>query len=116
LEAISDQHLSNFLNASDAVLLPYRRITGSAALSTALSAARGVVVADLPYFREVLGPEPDAAAFFRPGCASDLASAIASFLSVPVEIRNAAASRLAARYDWPTVVEPVAMHIRRLTR
>jgi len=115
LEAISDQHLSNLLNASDAVLLPYRRITGSAALLTALAAERGVVVADLPYFREVLRPEPDAAAFFRPGSASDLASAITTFLSVPLEIRNAAAGRLATRYDWPTVVEPVAVHIRRLT-
>jgi len=115
LEAISDQHLSNLLNASDAVLLPYRRITGSAALLTALAAERGVVVADLPYFREVLRPEPDAAAFFRPGSASDLASAITTFLSVPLEIRNAAAGRLATLYDWRTVVEPVAVHIRRLT-
>ena len=57
---LTDAEVADVTGASDAVLLPYREITGSAALLMALGMGRGVVASDLPYFREILGGEPDA--------------------------------------------------------
>ena len=60
---ISDQEFSDIVNASEAVLLPYRQITGSGALLAAWTLKRGVIVSDLQYFREIASPEPDAVAY-----------------------------------------------------
>ena len=67
LGEVEPQVVSDLLHAADAVLLPYRRITGSGVLLQALTAGVGVVASDLPYFREVLAPEPDAGVFIRAG-------------------------------------------------
>ncbi|MGH7447987.1 MAG: glycosyltransferase, partial [Longimicrobiales bacterium] len=57
---LSDHEFADLAAASDAQLLPYQKITGSGALLSALGFGRGVIVSDLPYFREILAEEPDA--------------------------------------------------------
>lgn len=105
---LSDQRLADLLEAADAVCLPYRSITGSGVLLQALTAGCGVVVSDLPYFREILQREPEAAVFTPPGDEAALARAIREFFAVPREDRQNAALRLAERYDWNRCVAPLA--------
>lgn len=50
---IADDDLQIFLNASDAVVIPFRNATNSGSVALALSFARPVVVPDMPVFREV---------------------------------------------------------------
>ena len=57
---LSDQEFADLMGASDAAFLPYRNVTGSAVLLTAIGFGRPVIATDLPYFREVLAPEPEA--------------------------------------------------------
>lgn len=105
---LDDAELVAWLSAADAVLLPYRRITGSAALLTALSRSRGVVASDLPYFREVLAPEPEAGVLVTPNDPSGLAAGIERFFDRPREIRETAARRIASALAWAEIVAPVA--------
>jgi glycosyltransferase involved in cell wall biosynthesis len=104
---LSDQELADITAASDAVLLPYRNITSSAALLSAIGFGRGVVTSDLPYFREILAPEPDAAMIVPTREADAWAEAITIFLERPNEVRSGAALRLANRYSWDRCVDPV---------
>jgi beta-1,4-mannosyltransferase len=104
---LSDQEFADLTAASDAILLPYRAITGSSALLAALGLSRGVVTSDLPYFREILADEPDAGVTV-PGSDPDVwADAILDYLERPAAARNRAALRVAARYSWDTCVEPL---------
>ena|SRR5436190_12186349 len=108
LQDVDDQRLADLIAASDAVLLPYRTITGSAALLTALSFAKAVVASDLPYFREVLDVEPDARVLTAPGDAQALAGGIREFFAVAQLRRARAARAIASQLTWPHVVRPVA--------
>jgi glycosyltransferase involved in cell wall biosynthesis len=99
--------LANLLNAADCVILPYLDIVGSGALAASLTLGRGVVVSDLPYFRESLAGAPEAGVFFRPGDASALAAAVATFFSEDVAIRQLAARRLATQLRWDGLVTPI---------
>jgi beta-1,4-mannosyltransferase len=110
----SDQQLADLFEACDAVLLPYRRITGSGVLLHALTAGRGVVVTDLPYFREVLADGGEAAVFTDAANATAVAHAIEQYFSLPAAYRGRAARSVADRYDWSQLVGPVAewLHAR----
>ena len=72
----------------------------------ALGMGRGVVASDLPYFREILGGEPDAgrrgALHGSRPCGPSTSS---TYLRKPVEARQRAALRLAEQYSWDRCVE-----------
>jgi beta-1,4-mannosyltransferase len=104
---LSDQEFADVMGASDAALLPYRNITGSAVLLTAIGFGRPVIAADLPYFREVLAAEPDAAALVASDDPVVWAEAIDDFLSRAPEMRREAVLRLADRYSWDRTVVPL---------
>jgi glycosyltransferase involved in cell wall biosynthesis len=104
---LTDQEFADLTAASDAALLPYRAITGSAALLAALGLGRGVVTSELPYFQEILAQEPDAGVTVRGWDAADWADGIMRYLERPAEVRRRAALRLAARYSWDRCVEPL---------
>jgi glycosyltransferase involved in cell wall biosynthesis len=103
---LSDQELADLLHASDCVLLPYRRITGSGVLFSALSMSRGVVATDLPYFRSTLAEDPDAGVLCRKGDVADLAAAVQRFFAQPLAVRQSAARHLADGRAWDRVVRP----------
>jgi glycosyltransferase involved in cell wall biosynthesis len=114
LTHVSDQAVTDLIAAADAVLLPYREVTGSAVLLSALSGRRGVVASDLPFFREMLAPEPEAGELCPPDDPAALAAAIRRFFALPLVRRRAAAGRLAERYAWDRVVEPVVAKLQQL--
>ena len=102
---LTDQEFADLTGASDVMLLPYNTITGSGALLAALGLGRGVVASDLPYFQEILAPEPDAGVTVPDRSADAWANAIVRYLDRPAAVRRHAALRLAARYDWDRCVE-----------
>jgi beta-1,4-mannosyltransferase len=104
---LTDQEFADFTAASDAVLLPYRAITGSGALLAALGLGRGVIASGLPYFQEILADEPDAGVTVTGWDAADWADGIIRYLERPAAVRSRAALRLAARYSWDRCVEPL---------
>ena len=113
LRSLSPQELADILNASDAVLLPYRKITGSGALMLAMTLGSGVIASDLPYFREILAENPDAAFLSKVGSEQALANAIKKYLTIPADRRRSAAKKIAQEYSWDRVVKPVASALRR---
>ena len=107
LENQPAQTVSDLFTACDCFLLPYDKITGSGALLTAATLGRGVVASDLPYFRRITAPEPDAAVLFKPGSLRALEEGIREFFTKDVRRRHEASRRLADRVPWPKVVKPV---------
>jgi glycosyltransferase involved in cell wall biosynthesis len=106
------QRLADLHEAAEAVLLPYTEVTGSGALLAALSQSRAVIVTPMPYFKEILAPEPDAgviAADVSPGA---LVRAAELCFASNMKVRNEAARRLADLYAWERVVPPVAEWLR----
>ncbi|MCL7421336.1 MAG: glycosyltransferase [Methylobacter sp.] len=104
---LSEQEFADYVSISDALLLPYRKITGSGALLAALTLSKGVIASDLPYFQEVLGKKAEAGVLVPPENASVLAENIREYLSIPAGVRNQAARCLAEQYNWAKVVAPV---------
>ena len=111
--ALTDQEFSDIISASEAVLLPYRKITGSGSLLAAWTLARGVIASDLPLFREMLAPEPDAGETFEADDSGSLAAAIRRYLAKPAEARTGAALRAANYYSWDRTVEPLVRIMER---
>jgi glycosyltransferase involved in cell wall biosynthesis len=103
---LSDQEFADITAASDAVLLPYRHVTGSAALLTALGFGRAVIAADLPYFRELLAGAADAALLVAGTDAAAWSDAITGMLSRPADTRRQAALNLADHYSWERCIGP----------
>jgi beta-1,4-mannosyltransferase len=104
---LSEQELSDFANACDCILLPYKKITGSGALLLALTLRKGVVASDLPYFREILRKVPNAGLLVSPNSPEALAKGIDDFLSIPLKVREEASKLLADMFSWNDVVVPV---------
>jgi glycosyltransferase involved in cell wall biosynthesis len=110
---LSQQELSDVLSASEAVLLPYRRITGSGALMTAATFGRGVVASRLPYFEEMLQGRPDAGRLFNADDHRDLRAKTGEYLRVPRQTRTAAARSIADQCAWAKTIQLVAQGLRR---
>ena len=104
---LSNQEFADYAAISSALLLPYRRVTGSGALLAALSLSRGVIASDLPFFRDVLGSNTAAGTLVPPESPRALSEAIKDYLKLPSETREEAAALLADRYNWCAVVQPV---------
>jgi glycosyltransferase involved in cell wall biosynthesis len=115
-DKISDQQFVDLAAASDAQLLPYRKITGSAALLTALGLGRGVIASDLPYFREVLSREPEAGALVSSPTPEAWSESILEYLSRPPERRRRGAERLADLYSWDRCVDSLVQAIEAYER
>ncbi len=110
---LSNQEVSDLLQLAALVWLPYRRITTSAALLLALSASRGVVATDLPFFDEILSRSPDAGRLVAVGDAHALAESTIEYLKLPPERRSRAARALADEFQWSSGVGDFATVLRR---
>ena len=107
----TNQEFADFTASSDAVLLPYTEVTTSGVLLSAWTLGSGVICSDLPFFRELL-PEPtDAGQLFKANDSESLAEAIRSYLTIPRDLRIAAALRQARTSSWATCVRPVVQWI-----
>jgi len=109
---LTDQEFADLITASDAVLLPYRRITTSAVLLAAWTFGRGVVATPLPYFEEFVRPRPEAGQISENGSAEAFASAIQRYLLIDPAVRAAAASRASAEFTWERAASVVATPLR----
>jgi glycosyltransferase involved in cell wall biosynthesis len=82
----------------------------------ALTASRGVIASDLPFFREILDGAASAGRLVTPSDPMALAEATRSYLQVPASERSAAARALADRYDWDKVVHDFAETLKAKAR
>jgi glycosyltransferase involved in cell wall biosynthesis len=112
--SLSDQEFADYCSACDALLLPYRKITGSGALLAALTLGRGVIASDLPYFREILQDSSEAGMLVPANDPDALADGLQRYLDIDSTRRAAAARRLAEKYAWSEVVQPVLQELRRM--
>lgn len=79
LRYVSDEEYVSLIQASDCVVLPYRRGTNSGVTSTVLALRRSLIVSDIPMFRNhPLIPE---GSFFRSGDSADLYERLMDFAS-----------------------------------
>jgi beta-1,4-mannosyltransferase len=104
--ALTDEEFSAAMAASDAVLLPYRAVTGSGVLFAAWTMGAGVIASDLPFFSEMLSGEPMRGRTFRAGDSADLARVIESYLGVPAEHRRQAVLHAVVELSPDRVVVP----------
>jgi glycosyltransferase involved in cell wall biosynthesis len=111
-DRLSDQNVSNLLHLSEMMWLPYRRISSSSAALLALTASRGVIASDLPFFREILEGSAGAGRLVRASDPMALAEATRAYLQVSASERAAAARALADRYAWDQVVQDFAQTLR----
>lgn len=109
---VDAQRLADLHEAADAVLLPYSAVTSSGALLAALSQSRAVIVTPMPYFKEILAPEPDAGVIAADVSPAALVRAVELCFASNMKTRNEAARRLADLYAWERVVPPVAEWLR----
>ena len=115
-ERLSDQDVSNLLHLSEMMWLPYRRISSSSAVLVSLTASRGVVASDLPFFREILEGEENAGRLVEPGDPVAIAGATREYLEVRTDERARAARRVADRYAWDQVVHDFASALKARAR
>jgi glycosyltransferase involved in cell wall biosynthesis len=115
-DRLSDQNVSNLLHLSEMMWLPYRRISSSSAVLLALTASRGVIASDLPFFREILEGAASAGRLVKPSDPMALAEATRAYLEVPASERAAAARKLADRYAWDQVVQDFALTLKARAR
>ena len=113
---LDDQEYRDVVEASDGILLPYRRITTRGALLHAMSCARGVIASDCAYFREILGGEPEAGVLVRSDDVDSLVAGIVEYCSMESSKRGKAARRVADNYCWREVVGDLVTEIRRSHR
>ncbi len=111
---LENEEFGNFMRAVDGLLLPYRSITTSGLLMAALGVGTPVVAFAHPFFREVLGPEPEAAVLVERFDAGGLAEGIEELLARDRAAARAAALRLSERYAWKRTVVPFAERLRQL--
>lgn len=107
---IPEDELPAYYQASDVLVYPYREVTTSGALMTALSFRKAIVATDLPAFREVLR-DGDAALLVNYGDVHGLASALTKLIRDRKERERLAlgvASAENSNNSW--------MHIARETR
>lgn len=106
-EYISAEELSQLYTLADCVAFPYKAISTSGALMTAMSFGKAIVATDLPYFQEVL--QDGALGSLVPyGNTSQLSTEIASLLLSPSkrqELQKALLKVVDGRKQWEEIAE-----------
>ena len=109
---LTEDEFADAVGASEAVVLPYRAITGSSMLFAAWTLGAGVIASDLPFFREMLDGRPLLGRTFRNGDAADLARAIETYLAIPLEERRQAIAAAVDDLEPERVVTPFVEALR----
>src|SRR5690606_5164270 len=113
-QSLGPHDFADLMHASDCALLPYRDATTSGALMAALTFGRPVVASDLPAFSEITQLGRECSVLAPNDDDSALSAGIEAVLGWPRDRREQAARRLAERFSWPNVVQPVTEEMRRL--
>jgi len=102
---LSDQDFSNFISISDAIILPYRKITTSGLLLAAITFLKPIIAVDHPYFKEIIADYKHAALFFSPLNEKALSLAIKNFLQKDKKEILRDLKKLKNRFSWDSCVE-----------
>jgi glycosyltransferase involved in cell wall biosynthesis len=98
--ALNDTEFCRLQSCSNAVILPYRSVTGSGALLAAWTLGTPVIASDLVFFREMSEGNEGALHLFRTGDAQSLGSVILKLCKDTSGDCKAAAVRAGRKYQW----------------
>ena len=98
LEYVPDDEVQVYMNAADAVVLPYLEITTSAVLLLALSFGKPVIAPSLGYIKEILDPE--GSFMYDSGDPEGIYSSMKSALRSDLAAMGRRNLERAAKYTW----------------
>ncbi len=104
-EYVSEEELANYLAASDLAVFPYRSVTGSGALLTALGHGLPVVASDIGCFSEMLY-DWDGTELVHPDDTETLADSILRLLNKRKKA-DQIATRASRRFSWESMVAEI---------
>ena len=108
---LGDEEFAGLVKASDAVLLPYLRVTNSAVLVDVLSAGRPVIASRHAVFEEIAARAPGAVEFTEAPTPSGIQAALLRYIDVAATANEAARTFRSA--DWWTAVAPLRAYLGR---
>lgn len=112
--SLTEQEFSDIISVSEAVILPYQKITSSGVLLAAWSMGRAVIASNLPFFKEMIPKGSNFGFLFKKGDKNDLALKVTNILKISNHIRSRAAKEQSAKYEWANCIKPVVEKIMRI--
>lgn len=112
-EYVSEEEMGLWLAASDVVVLPYRKISGSAIAARAIGARRPIAAAEVGGLKEIVVPGVTGE-LFAPGDAGGLANAVGRVLARGLAAYAPGLDRAAAETAWPRYAEKILSFIAAL--
>jgi glycosyltransferase involved in cell wall biosynthesis len=92
-----------WMNAADAVVLPYRQITTSGAAMLAWSFGKPVIAPALPAFVEPMTGAPFLGLLYDPAAPNGLAEALRQAVAIDWQSRHEPILTWARQFDWPSI-------------
>lgn len=103
---VDDNEMAELFERADAVVLPYRSVSGSGVVSLAFHYRKPIIASDLPGFSEILRAS-GAGRLFKPGDASDLAATLDRLTKDDLAGASEAAARSAKDLTWNKFVSTI---------
>ena len=112
-EYVSEEEMARWLAACDAVVLPYRYVSGSGIAARAVASRRPMAAAAVGGLAETVDPGVTGE-LFPPGDAAGLAAAVRRVLERAPGHYEPGLARAAERASWPRYVEGLLSHVASL--
>jgi beta-1,4-mannosyltransferase len=100
---VPDADVQLWMNAADAVALPYRQITTSGAAMLAWSFGKPVIAPALPAFVELMGAAPFLGLLYDPTQPDALAGALRQAAEIDWQARRELILSWVQQFDWPGI-------------
>jgi glycosyltransferase involved in cell wall biosynthesis len=97
-----------WMNAADAVVLPYRQITTSGAAMLAWSFGKPVIAPALPAFTEPMAAAPFLGLLYDPARPDGLAEALRQATTVDWQAHRTPILTWARQFEWPSIGQQMA--------
>jgi glycosyltransferase involved in cell wall biosynthesis len=112
-EYVSEEEMGLWLAACDVVVLPYRKVSGSAIAARAIGARRAIAAAEVGGLKDIVVPGVTGE-LFAPGDAGGLADAVGRVLARGLAAYAPGLDRAAAETAWPRYAEKILSFIAAL--
>ncbi|HSN74173.1 MAG TPA: glycosyltransferase [Anaerolineae bacterium] len=103
-----------WMNAADAVVLPYRQITTSGAAMLAWSFGKPVIAPALPAFVEPMAAAPFLGLLYDPTAPDGLANVLRQAANIDWQFRRAPILAWVQQFDWPGIGQQMAALYRQV--